>query len=346
MVSWIAQAILAKRALAFAIIVCGIMVIAIPVSLWESIGNDFGMYFRVANEPLDNAYLPYDDLPFPYLPTMILWIATLQYVPLWPSFYLWIAFSAAVFGIACRPYLSRSATILALASPPLIFCYLTGQVSAVLAALLLWGCGTRHRWLAGVAFGIIASIKPQLVIMVPLLLMLLKDWRAFVAAGVTFCLFVAASVWAYGLDTWFVWLGSLDEFHEMVRTEGVFSVAVTPAAMAEYWGLDPLPVLIASASFGAYLVFKCRHQPTLVLTAAVGCGSLFAAPYALIHDLAVIVPFLAWSVMQGKMIAALAIPGAMHPLPVLLTALGLVRISDQSPTDDKSTSKRETPSSD
>ena len=321
----IVQFILQKRALAFAIIACTAVSLGSAIVLHRRFGDDFAMYYRVANEPLSMAYLPYSDLPFPYLPTMILWVAPLAHLPLWPSYLLWIAVSAGALVLACRRYLCGSAITLALVSPPMVFCYLTGQVSALLAALLIWACGTPHRVAAGLSFAVIASIKPQIVIMAPLLMLFQKDWRALSAAITTFCLLVLASLLAFGLDTWFVWLASLDDFRHMFNQWGVFNFAVTPAAIAESFGIMPLPILMLGAACGAWLAFRCRNQSSLIQSAAVAAGSLMAAPYALVHDLAPVVPFLAWSVIRGRFAAAVAMSGALQPLPLVLTALGLMK---------------------
>jgi len=242
---------------------------------------------------------------------------------MWPAFLLWVAFSATSLWIVCRSYLPRSAALLVLLSPPLVNGLSTGQVSAALAAALLWACATHNRIAAGIAFAVIASIKPQFVIMAPLLFIITNDWKALLTSAATFCLIVAASLIAFGMDTWFVWAASLDNFRDVLHSQQVLGVSATPASAAENYGLPPLPFLIAGATFGAWLTYRCRNREPLAKSAALACGSLLAAPYALTYDLAAVMPFLVWSVLQGRVTSALALSGALHPIPLVLAAFGL-----------------------
>lgn len=292
------------------------------INFWlAGFANDFAMYWRVASGPFAEAYLPSEHMPFPYLPTMILWIEPLAWLPLRLAQLLFVAVGAAVFILACRRHrVPASAIALAMFSPPLISTWLTGQVTAILTAVLLWACATSNRLAAGVALGLIASIKPQFVIMAPLMLLLMQDWRALLAAAATFALIVAISLAAFGLDTWFIWFASLTNLHQVLVKDHLFQYAVNPAGAAEYWGLSPLPFLLLGAAAGTWLVVKCRDKSPLIVATAIGCGSLLASPYGLINDLAIVAPFLAWSVVQGSLMATLALSGMLAPLPLLISA--------------------------
>lgn len=305
----------------------------------DRFGTDFGMYWRVANGPLSMAYFPFEDLPFPYLPTMMLWIEPLAWIPLWPAYFTWLGLSTVALCLACRRVgLTRAMIALILISPPLISTWFTGQVTAILTAALLWACATSNRLAAGVALGIIASIKPQFVILAPLLLILQQDWRAFCASAVTFTLAVASSIIAFGLDTWFVWFASLDHLHANMLKYNLLQFAVTPASSAEFRGLPPLPFLLLGAALGIWLAVKCRKGSPLIVATAVGGGSLLASPYGLINDLAVVVPFLAWSAFRGSFTAAVALSGALNPLPLGLAAW---RLLNSRPASDLAAAKKQ-----
>lgn len=307
--------------------------------------NDFGVYWRTANQPVELAYFWPGRFPFPYMPTMLLWITPLSATPLWPTYLFFVAFSAAVFVLACRPYLPNAAIALALVSPPFLRGLYTGQVSAALAALMLWACGTGNRFAAGVAFGLIASIKPQLVIMAPLMLALTRDWRAFAAASVTFLSVVLLSVVAFGPERWLEWIASMDHFHSAVAGTNVIDSATTPAAIAVRFGLPPLPFLSIGIIGGAVTVYFCRKAPALERAAAISIGSLLAAPYALTYDLVTVVPFLAGAIFQGRIVALLAILATSHPIPLAVSAFELLRKAIRAPrlhrpTLAKSTARR------
>lgn len=330
----IGAAILARPALAIAIIVSALSGAGLLLlfATKGSFATDFSVYWRAANEPLSMAYLPRDELPFPYPPTMLLWIAPLALVPMWSAFTVWVAGSALAFWLACRKYLTPAASTLAILSPPLVNGLGTGQVSAMIAAVMLWACGTSNRIAAGAALAVAASIKPQLVIMAPLLWVFNRDGKAFLAAVAVFCLILAASLYAYGLDTWFVWANSLDNFRHVLHAERVLGVAVSPAAAAENYGLPALPAMILGGLLGAWLVFHCRKSGPLAQSAALACGSLLAAPYALTYDLAAVIPFMVWAVFNKRISAAVAIAGALHPIPLALTAWNLLKSNDETET--------------
>lgn len=288
-------------------------------------GNDFGVYWRTANQPVEQAYLWQGRFPFPYAPTMLLWIQPLALIPKWPAYFMFIAISLTALVLAVRPYLPKMALALCLLSPPFARGAFTGQVSAVLAALMLWACGTPNRLAAGMVFGLIASIKPQLVVMAPLMFVLNRDWRAFNAAAATLCATVFLSVVLFGPERWPEWLASMGHFHDAVVNTGVVEVGITPAVAAARFGLPPMPFMLFGTLAGAVTVYLCRNMPTLEKTAAIALGSLMAAPYALAYDLITVAPFLALSITRGRVGSTLALTAAFHPLPLVITAYELLR---------------------
>lgn len=288
-------------------------------------GNDFGVYWRAARQPLDAVYAWPGRYPFPYAPTMLLWIAPLRILPRWLAFYTWTGLSLAVFLLACRAYLTKLPTALVLISPPLLRGFYTGQVCAALAALTIWACRTTNRTGAGIAFGIIASIKPQLVIMAPLMLALNRDWRAFVSAALTFLATILLALLIFGPDRWPEWLASMNHFHHAVADTGVITVATTPAAVAERFGYAPLPFLILGAIAGAVVVFACRDSQPLEKAAAITIASIMASPYALVYDLTIAMPVLAIAVFEGRILPAIGMATGFHPVPLLASISELVR---------------------
>lgn len=323
----LANLILAHRALTFIWIVSVAMALGLFTVWWikGNIGNDFGVYWRTANNPLELAYRNGFRYPFPYAPTMLLWIAPFAAIPKIPAFILWVTLSAGALALACRKYLSWPAVALVLICPALTNGLFTGQVTILLVALMLWACGTSNRYAAGVAFAIIASIKPQLAIMLPALMLFRKDWRAIGASALAFALFVAASVVAFGTSAWLAWFGSMGDYQNWLILSGIIEATVSPAAVAASHGLPPLPFMVAGAALGLWVVYRCRRAEPLAMTAAAGAGSLLASPYALTYDLAVIAPFLVSLIWKARILPVVALTTALPPLPILLTAFELLR---------------------
>jgi hypothetical protein len=295
----------------------------------DPLGLDFSVYWRAANEPIAEVYRPRPVLNFPYAPTMLLWIAPLALFPFWAAYPAWIVVSVSAFISSCRAHLTRKEIGLALISLPMVYCLLSGQVSAFLTALLLWACGARNRIAAGIGLAVIASIKPQFVLLAPLLLLATKDWRALGSSALTLTAIVLISLAAFGIGIWESWVGSLDHFHEIVIKNGVLTVMVTPAAAAELWGLPSWPFMVLGAAAGIWLVIRCRNHAPLFQATAIAAGSLLASPYAVLYDLVSVVPFLAWSIFQGSILAAFVISSlvawSLNSLPLLVAAYGLVR---------------------
>lgn len=323
----IIQFVVARIALLVAIEIAAMAFIGLIWS-WTRAGafaTDFGVYWRTANTPVDWAYWQGYLYPFPYAPTMLLWIAPLKLAPLWPAFALWLILSAAAMIWAVRPYLSRHETLLLMFSPPLVSGLATGQVSTVLAALMLWASGTPSRYRAGIAFGIIASIKPQLVVMAPLMFLLTKDWKAVIGSAATFAAIILAALFVFGSAIWVEWADSMSYFRFALNDLNIIGSSASLASQAEWWGLPPAPFLILGIALGIGLVVACRNGPPLEKCAAIGAGSILAAPYSLTYDLAAVMPFMVWCVFRNRIPAALAFLVGVHPLPIILTAAELFR---------------------
>lgn len=309
------------------ILLCGTMSLTLLAiyAIDQKFGNDFAVYWRTAVHDPMWAYSTMEKWPFPYAPTMLLWVKPLALLPLWPAYVLWVVLSIAALAKACRKHLSKTATALVLTSPPVVHGLFTGQVSAVLAAAMLWACGTGNRIAAGLVFGAIATIKPQLVIMAPLLFLVTRDWRAIAASGATFVAIIIATTLIFGAERWPEWIGSMGYFHWILVNFNFLAGGVSLAAAAEFYGLTPTPFLLVGLIVGAYLTYQCRNGSPLEKTAALAAGSLMAAPYALTYDLAPLVPFLVWSVLQGRIWPVISLMAQLNPLPLLIAAYELLR---------------------
>jgi hypothetical protein len=304
---------------------------------YHSLAMDFGVYWRVANDPISQAYEHRATLNFPYPPTMLLWISPLDLIPKWPGYLLWVAISVSAFIAACRQHLDLPPLLLALIAPPVTYCLLTGQVSVILGALVLWSCTTDNRIAAGIALGIAATIKPHLVLMAPLLLAATRDFKALVACGMAFTAIVILSITVFGVAAWVAWLGIIEHFQAAVVKNGVLGVTITPASVARLWHLPTVPFLLLGAGVGVWLVLICRNGPPLIRSAAVVAGSLFAAPYAVMYDLAALAPFLGWAIARGKIVAVLGYVGGLNLVPLCAIAFELFTARKEKFADDKPT---------
>lgn len=318
----------AKRAaIIIAVMVCAYkaLTLFLTYTTIDVFANDFVVYWDTANRPISWAYEQRPRYPFPYMPTMLLWIKPLSLVAVLPAYICWLAISALTFTWATRKYLTMGQNLLALISRPVVFCLMTGQVSVFLAAIMLWAFGTSRKCWAGVALGAIASIKPQLVLLAPLLLLLRRDFQMMAAAGATFGAIVVAALLAFGLQPWIDWLASLDNFRTVLNANQILRNGASPAGQASFAGYPPLPFMLLGMAVGSWLVYRCRNLGPLETTAAVTTASILAAPYAMVYDLAAVVPFLVVTVFRNRVSSAVALAGLLPPLPVIIAAFELLR---------------------
>lgn len=282
------------------------------------LGMDFAAYWRAAHQTAVEAYAPGQSVQFPYLPTMLMWISPLALIPFWPAYLLFMVASLAAFALASRAYLSRLQILVAIASPPIINGLSVGQCSVVLAAALLWACGARNRIGAGVVLGLIASIKPQLVLMAPALLLVRRDWPAFWAAGLTWVAAIVGSVALLGIGAWQAWLGFLPHYHSVLMRNHRLGMAIAPGFAAQYLHLPAMPFAVAGIVLGLLLIWIVRRSTPLVQCAVIACASLLSAPYAMVYDLAPIIPFLTVEIWAASFAAALAMSGGVAPISLML----------------------------
>jgi hypothetical protein len=216
--------------------------------------------------------------PFAYPPTFLLFVYPFALLPLKLAYPLWTGLSSALFVFAGSRLIRPTwATAALLAAPPVFFSAMLGQTTLAIGAAMIGGWLTLERRpaLAGVLFAIAACIKPQAMILAPIVLW--GRWRTLgwmAGAGLAT---IAASL-AFGFGRWLEWPHALTAF-----------AAIAPGAdRANPSALIAGPWWTALvAAFG--LVFAWRNRN---LVGMVG-GALCLTPYAHDYDLAPLAPMAA-----------------------------------------------------
>jgi hypothetical protein len=274
---------------------------------WES-------YFPRMQAVFGNDY-PIHNWGYPPHALLMLW--PLGYLEYRPALVLFLAASFAMFAASVvlfrREYAPR-------ANPWLLGLALVGYVLLMVdatqngflsAAAILLGMTAMHRrpWLAGLAFAFL-TIKPQLGILLPVLLAIDRNWRT-VAWSVLFTgALVGASVICFGVQSWQAYLIDTLPYQRFVMTHwtGIFlQMMPTAFGSARALGLSAqlasyiqAPVSIGTAALVLWLLWR-EPQP-LRRAFIVVCGTLLITPYALNYDMG------ALSVVA----ALLAISGSLH----------------------------------
>jgi hypothetical protein len=257
--------------------------------------------------------------PYAYPPTTLLALAPFGALPFWTALSLWTGASFAVFaaaGARLAPARTPQALALLIFSPAVVLAALVGQtvvLAAGLAALAIAELERRPR-LAGVLLALAAAMKPQAALLAPVALVACGAFEALAAAALAGAALAAASIVCFGLARWPEWLASFAPFQAVI--EGVPALmrgVITPAGAAHALGLSGPAALIWRAGFGlfgALLVwraFRASRDPAIRL-AALGAGSLMAAPYAMHYDgVLLVIPAVALAVR-------LEVPGWLRAL--------------------------------
>jgi hypothetical protein len=189
---------------------------------------------------------------------------------------------------------------LAIAAPTTLLAIVAGQNGLLTAALIVGGFRLMRRRpiLGGALLGVLA-FKPQLFILLPLVLLAGGRWRALVGMGIAALALVALSAALFGVEAWTAWLHALPDFarqlearrHELAvpmptLAAGLLDAGVSPALAK---GLQ----LLAAVAVAAILVVIFRGaareaSPPPLDVAALQVGVFLATPYAFVYDLPVV----------------------------------------------------------
>jgi hypothetical protein len=258
--------------------------------------------------------------PFAYPPTFLLFAWPFAQLPLNLAYPLWTGLSCALFFYAAAHLVKPAwATALLALCPIVFFAAELGQTSLPVGAAMIgaWLNRGSRPALAGVLLGVAACIKPQAMLLAPLVFW--GRWRTLGWMAATGAALVVASL-AFGWRRWLEWPHALGAFHALVPATD----RINPSALldAPWWA-----ALVAA--FGIYLALTTRD-----LVGLVG-GALCLTPYAHAYDLAPLTPLaLNWMIQRRESGWAHAIAGGAllaglvaSPLAalVLATALAVFR---------------------
>jgi multidrug transporter EmrE-like cation transporter len=213
--------------------------------------------------------------PFVYPPTFLLLAWPFAQLPLQLAYPLWTGVSAALFIYAASHLVRPAWASLALfIVPPVVLAISPGQTSLMVGAAMIGGWLLREKRpaLAGVLFAIAVCIKPQAMIMAPVVLW--GHWRLVRWAAIAGLTLVLAS-FVFGPGLWLQWPQALADFSHVAPATD----RINPSALL------PGPLLAAPlALLGVYLAWSWRDLTGLV------AGALCLTPYAHQYDLAPLAP--------------------------------------------------------
>jgi len=265
---------------------------------------------------------------FFYPPTFLLVCWPLGLAPFFAALAGWTALGFAACARALRPIAPQLGVAPLLAAPAAMMTATHGQNAFLTTALFAAGAlmlAQSRPLLAGLCFGALA-FKPQLGLLVPILLLAGGQARAFLAAGATTLAVALAALAAFGLETWRAFLATLplaratlEEGHvDPEKMQSVFAMMRLAGASVDLaYGAQALAALLVAA----FVALAGRRAPLLAAGALAAAGAALTTPFVLRYDLMLLLIPLAWLARDHRRAplrpweAALA--GLVYALPLV-----------------------------
>jgi hypothetical protein len=209
----------------------------------------------------------------------------------------WTLIGVAVFvGVACRHVTDWRVLVPIAVSPAALFCLISGQSSFLTAAMLIAILASldRRPVTAGVLIGLL-TIKPQLGLLFPFVLIASGRWRVFTAAAMTSLALVVATAAVFGPQIW------IDFVLKGLPVQGIvladpdrIATPFFPTVFMNLRGLNlsyavamTVQAMFSAAALGAVIwAFRFRKgaDPAVMMALYLAC-SVCASPYLLAYDL-------------------------------------------------------------
>jgi hypothetical protein len=240
-----------------------------------------------------------------YPPTALLLIAPVSLLPYKWALVVWSILGAGTLGAVLWKVVRDPALVAALLLFPAVsLCLINGQSGLFLAALVAGGLILldRRPWLAGIVLGI-ATVKPQMVLLLVPGLLLGRYWKTVGAVAATFLLLVVLSFLAFGTATWAGFLsnvlGGVDILEHVRPLERMPSVLVAASlAGLSRSSATALQVLVGLLMLVAVGWTWIRRLPLAIRGSALLFASPLVTPYSFDYDLAVLTVAFAWLALE------------------------------------------------
>ena len=243
-----------------------------------------------------------------YPPPYLLIAAALATLPYIPALIAWQAATLAPLVWLARRFLERrDAWLFVLGAPVALICFTHGH-NGFLTALLLGGgliLLDKKPFLAGLLLGCLIY-KPQFALVIPLLLLVTRQWRAILGAALSSLALIAVTLAIWGWPVWQAFLDSLPLTRSVVIEQGRtgWEKIMSPFAVSRAWGIGVEPAYVIQSAFslaaiGATLWLASKSRPAL-RNAATAATVLIATPYVLDYDYVVLMLGIAFLWKDGE----------------------------------------------
>jgi hypothetical protein len=293
----------------FVCIVLGLTTVAVVIAhqLAESVPfhPDFGAFWDIAALALKHPELTYDPASktvlgtWSYPPTALVTLTPFAMLPFPVAYLVWalgwltlyLHFATGLFG----RFKALGIALLVLA-PPVWTVTLFGQTTLSMGALVLGSLIVmpQKKLLAGTMLGIAATIKPQTVIMVPVALLAIREWRVIASAVATASAISIIATIIFGFNIWSGWLGVFPRFFADQAMANQVQISLWPLTSRSFAILSFLTIV---ACFIVWITFRATDRVEHRLVAVVG-GAWLISPYAPVYELTMVAPAVVAFVLQ------------------------------------------------
>lgn len=269
-----------------------------------------------------------------YPPQILLLIWPFGLFPYLVSYGLWLVLGLCAFAWAgTADGLRWKGFLFLLLSPVTMINVFTGQNGLLLGAVLYGALFLRNKRpvLAGVLLGVM-SVKPQLVMLVPVMLALTRNWRCIVSAAATIMALAAATTAIFGADVWSnYWRYAVPiQNHVLLHGSGaMLSMMPTAFMNMRYLGMSldaawPVQALVSVVALIAVLWTFLRPRDETLAMALLLVASLLFTPYAFNYDMAALTIVL-WQIYERPQSGPRdrVLVWALWLLPIAMMLLGL-----------------------
>jgi arabinofuranan 3-O-arabinosyltransferase len=242
-----------------------------------------------------------------YPPPFLFVAAVLALLPYASAFLVWIFGTFLSYLAAIRAIIGdRVGYFLAAAFPAVLANFMAGQNGFLSAALIGGSLALLQRRpiYAGILLGLL-TYKPHLGLLFPIALVAGGHWRAFVAAGIVAALMAAASLLAFGTESWHAFFPGISNalysegltyWGRMQSAFGLVRVLHNSEALA--WAVQGTMAIITAVGVGVLWRSRAAYE---IKAAALGVGVLITTPHVLMYDLVVLAVPIAFLFRLGRM---------------------------------------------
>jgi len=237
------------------------------------------------------------DYVWSYPPHILLFIWPVGLIPYLPAFVLWTALGLSIFLYVARAGgVERTLLPFIAVAPAVTLNVFFGQNGFFTAALLIGGLINldRRPVLSGILFGIL-TIKPQLGLLLPFMLVVTGRWRTIVSAVATVAVLISATTWLYGAGIWIAYVNQVLPMQYYLQEHGENLLFLTIPSFFYALRLVGLPIsvgwtvqaLVSAVAVAAVIWTFWRRRDQVLSMAFLITAIFLATPYAMNYDMVV-----------------------------------------------------------